>query len=112
MRGGIAAIAPDHDFPAGVQPAHIGRCRAFHIDLGIFQAHAADALTRIFYIKAQGLSFRMPQRAADIMLTGRFDPKFSFPFRYGGADRLQQVLGRHPIVILQSLDRKHASVPS
>ena len=100
MRGGIAAVAPDHDFPAGVQPAHIGRCRTFHINLGIFQAHAADALAGIFDIKAQSLAFRMPQRAADIVLAGRFDPKFGFPFRHCGADRLQQVLGRHPVVIL------------
>ena len=56
----IAAVALDDNFSAGIEPAHIGRGRAFHIDFRIIQAHAADPLPRIRHVETQFFPGRMP----------------------------------------------------
>ena len=107
MAGRIAGIALDRDDAAGVQPADIRRGRAVDDDLGVLEAHRADALARIRHMEMQRLSFRMPKRSADIMLAGGRYIKFRFPIPDSILDGQQEVLGGHTIMSFKGFHFKH-----
>ena len=66
---GVAAVTKDGEHGAGIEPAGIGRCRAFDNDFGAIQAERADPLPRVLDAKLQGLTIFGPQRAADVVVT-------------------------------------------
>ena len=66
---GVTTITKDSQFGAGVQPAGIGRGRAFDHDFCSFEAERANPLTRVFDPELERTTIFRPQRTTNIVMS-------------------------------------------
>ena len=71
----ITSIATYRNDTPGVEPAHVCRRRFLDDDFRPRQAHGTGTLTSIPNMEMKLLAFRMPERAADVVLAGSLDLK-------------------------------------
>ena len=107
----VARVAAHGDEAARVEPADIGRRGLIDDDLRAGQAHGADALAGVRHVEMQRLAVRIPERAADVMLTGGRDLELRLAVLDGLFDGQEEVLRGHALMAFHCLYLKHALLP-